>query len=84
MPRYEFSEGKSNKFWTISLSGSSFTTRYGKIGSSGTTTTKDFATPAAARTAYDKLIAEKTKKGYALVDADATADGDEDFDEIEE
>ena len=32
MPRYEFSDGKSNKFWQIELSGNSFTTTYGRIG----------------------------------------------------
>ena len=30
MPRYELSEGSSNKFWEIKLSGKSFTTTYGK------------------------------------------------------
>ena len=83
MPRYEFSEGSSNKFWTISLNGSAFTTRYGKIGTEGKATTKSFGSPTAAKAAYDKLVAEKTKKGYVLVDADATAE-DEDFDEIDE
>lgn len=81
MPRYEFSDGKSNKFWTISLHGTSFRTRYGKIGSDGSATNKDFATVAAAKAAYDKIIAEKVKKGYALVDADATVD---DYDGVSE
>jgi len=31
MPRFEFSEGTSNKFWEIELRGRSFTTSYGKI-----------------------------------------------------
>jgi len=64
MPRYEFSEGSSNKFWEITLSGKSFTCRFGKLGASGQTTLKEFASEPAAKTAYDKLIAEKTKKGY--------------------
>jgi uncharacterized protein (TIGR02996 family) len=68
MPRYEFSEGTSNKFWDITLSGDSFTTTYGKIGTSGQSTTKSFATEAKAKAAYDKAIESKTKKGYALVD----------------
>jgi uncharacterized protein (TIGR02996 family) len=67
MPRYEFSEGTSNKFWDIELNGSSFTTTYGKIGSSGSTTLKEFKSDAEAKKEYDKLVAEKTKKGYALV-----------------
>jgi len=67
MPRYEFSEGSSNKFWEIELSGASFTTTYGKIGTSGQTTLKEHASAAAAKKQYDTLIAEKTKKGYKLV-----------------
>jgi uncharacterized protein (TIGR02996 family) len=67
MPRYEFSEGTSNKFWQIDLSGTSFTTTYGKIGTSGQTTLKQFKTEAEAKKEYDKLVAEKTKKGYELV-----------------
>jgi uncharacterized protein (TIGR02996 family) len=67
MRRYEFKEGTSNKFWEIELEGESFTTRYGKIGTDGQETTKDFDSAAEARKAYDKLILEKEKKGYVLV-----------------
>ena len=67
MPRYEFSEGSSNKFWQIDLKGTAFTTSYGKIGSSGQTTIKNCPSAADAKKEYDKLVAEKTKKGYALV-----------------
>ncbi len=67
MPRYEFSEGSSNKFWEIKLDGSSFTTTYGKIGASGATTIKTWKDAAQAKLEYDKLVADKTKKGYALV-----------------
>ncbi len=72
MPRYEFSEGTSNKFWDIQLSGSSFTTTWGKIGTAGQATTKSFPSDDKARQEYDKLIAEKVKKGYALVGGGAT------------
>lgn len=72
MPRYEFSEGTSNKFWDIQLSGSSFTTTWGKIGTAGEATTKSFPSDDKARQEYDKLIAEKVKKGYALVGGGAT------------
>lgn len=68
MARYEV----SSKFWAIEVDGKSFTTTYGKIGSDGRSTTKSFASAAEARQAADKLIAQKEKKGYALVD-----DGDE-------
>ena len=49
MPRYEFSEGTSNKFWDIQLSGSSFTTTWGKIGTAGQATTKAFPSDDKAR-----------------------------------
>ena len=67
MPRYELSEGTSNKFWEINLAGTSFTTTYGKIGSNGQTTIKSFGSDAEAKKEYDKIVAEKVKKGYSLV-----------------
>jgi predicted DNA-binding WGR domain protein len=82
MPRYEFSEGSSNKFWEINLSGKSFTTTYGKIGTSGQTTIKTYKDNAEAKKEYDKLVAEKTKKGYEL--SDGAADDDDDDDDEDE
>ncbi|NUO54843.1 MAG: WGR domain-containing protein [Polyangiaceae bacterium] len=67
MPRYEFKEGKSNKFWEIELEDDSFTTRFGRIGSDGQESTKSFDSRAEAKREYEKLIAEKVKKGYQLV-----------------
>ncbi|MBP9085442.1 MAG: DUF4132 domain-containing protein [Kofleriaceae bacterium] len=69
MPRYEFSEGASNKFWQIELTGTSFTTTFGKIGTAGQSSTKAFDSEAKAALEYNKLVAEKTKKGYRLVAA---------------
>lgn len=83
MPRYEFSEGSSNKFWQIDLDGTSFTTTYGRIGTDGQTTMKEFDSEAKAKKEYDKLIAEKVKKGYELVDGDG-GDDEEEEDEEEE
>ncbi len=81
MPRYEFSEGTSNKFWEINLSGKSFTTTYGKIGTSGQTTIKQFKTDAEAKKEYDKLIAEKVKKGYQPSNGGGRSAADDDDDE---
>jgi uncharacterized protein (TIGR02996 family) len=67
MPRYEFSEGSSNKFWEIELEGKSFTTTWGRIGSAGQSTTKTFKSEAQAKEEHDKLTAEKVAKGYRLV-----------------
>ena len=73
MPRYELSDGSSNKFWDITLSGKSLTTNFGKIGASGQTQIKAFGSDAEAKQQYDKLIAEKTKKGYQLAGKAAKA-----------
>jgi len=65
-PRYfEFSEGSSNKFWEVSIKGTSVRTRYGKIGAKGQLTVKDFDSKGGAQKELDRLVAEKTKKGYA-------------------
>src|SRR5207302_39242 len=61
---FEFVEGKSNKFWEITLSGKEVTTRYGKIGSDGRGTTKSFADEAKAKQFAEKIIGEKTGEGY--------------------
>lgn len=62
---FEFSEGTSNKFWEVWVEGTKVLTRYGKIGASGQTTVKDEGSPAGAQKLHDKLVGEKTKKGYA-------------------
>lgn len=67
MRRFEFCEGGSNKFWEIELDGSGFTVRWGKLGSAGQSALKSFADPNKARLEYDKLIREKTSKGYQEV-----------------
>jgi uncharacterized protein (TIGR02996 family) len=69
MPRYEFVEGSSNKFWEIEREGNSFTVRYGKVGTSGQTSTKVFGSEAETTKEYDKMIASKVKKGYREVSA---------------
>ena len=64
---FEFSEGTSNKFWRIQLAGDSFTVQYGRIGTQGQEQTKTFGDAAKAQKEYDKLVAEKVKKGYTEV-----------------
>jgi predicted DNA-binding WGR domain protein len=59
-----FSDEKSNKFWTIEVSGSSFTVTYGKIGTNGQSSTKDFDNNEVCQKEAATLIREKTKKGY--------------------
>ena len=69
MPRYELIDDSSSKFWQIVVSGASFTTTHGRIGSAGVSKTKDFADKASAKEAADKLIVTKVKKGYEKVAA---------------
>jgi uncharacterized protein (TIGR02996 family) len=64
MRTFQYSDAKSHKFWNIEVSGSSFTVTYGKVGASGQTQTKSFASAAKAQAEAEKLIREKLKKGY--------------------
>ena len=68
---FEFRDGKSQMFWEIILEGSSHTVRFGRIGTQGQTRTKSFASDADARASCDKLIKQKTKKGYKPLSAAA-------------
>jgi predicted DNA-binding WGR domain protein len=61
---FEFIGGSSRKYWEISLSGTAFTVRFGRIGTPGQSQTKAFADEAKAKREADSLIAEKLKKGY--------------------
>jgi DNA ligase-1 len=65
--RFEFVEGTSSKFWEVSCEGSDVIVRYGRIGSAGQTLRKPFPDAAAAERHAEKLIGEKTGKGYAEV-----------------
>ena len=71
-----FMDAKSSKFWNIELDGSSHTVTYGRIGSKGQSSTKTFASDEAARKDAEKLIKEKTGKGYVDA-APAAVEGDE-------
>ena len=62
---FEFIEGSSAKFWEIRVAGTTFYTRYGKIGTDGQMTQKDFDSNDKTQAEANKLIAEKSKKGYA-------------------
>jgi DNA ligase-1 len=64
-PRYfEFVQGASSKFWEVSQSGNSMTTRWGRIGSSGQSKTRTFPDEPSAANAVAKLVNEKTGEGY--------------------
>jgi predicted DNA-binding WGR domain protein len=61
---FELIGGSSRKFWEISVSGKSFTVRFGRMGTAGQSQTKNFADDTSAKSEADKLVAEKVKKGY--------------------
>ncbi len=64
---FHFISGASSKFWAIEMKGDSFDVTYGKIGTSGTAQTKSFGDAVAAQKAGDKLVLEKTSKGYVEI-----------------
>lgn len=64
MRRFEYVGGSSSKFWEIDRNGAKVTVTFGRIGSNGQTQVKDLGTEAAAIAHVDKLVAEKTRKGY--------------------
>ena len=66
---FELRDGKSEKFWAIRLDGAAHTVEFGRIGTAGQTQTKEFDSEDAAKKSCEKLIAEKTKKGYVEVTA---------------
>lgn len=73
MRTFQFSDAKSHKFWAIDVQGSSFTVTYGKVGTAGQSQTKSFPTAEKAQAEADKLIREKTGKGYRETTPTATA-----------
>jgi len=66
--RWEFVGGNSKKFWEAGLSGTAVTSRYGRIGTNGQTTVKEFDSLAKAESYLRRVIAEKEKKGYSEVE----------------
>jgi formylglycine-generating enzyme required for sulfatase activity/predicted DNA-binding WGR domain protein len=64
MRRFEFSDSTSNKFWEVDVNGKTLNVTFGKIGTKGASKPKDFATPEKAKAEMEKLIKEKTGKGY--------------------
>jgi len=64
MRTFEYHGARSHKFWSIDARGSSFVATHGKVGTSGKIQTKTFASAEKAQAAADKLIRQKTGKGY--------------------
>lgn len=67
MRRFELIEGNSSKFWEVEQADSALDIRWGRIGTAGQSQNKAFADAPKAAAAMDKLIKEKTGKGYKEV-----------------
>nr|WP_052906339.1 WGR and DUF4132 domain-containing protein [Escherichia coli] len=65
MKTYIYQDEKSHKFWAVEQQGNELHITWGKVGTNGQSQVKSFVDAAAAEKAELKLIAEKTKKGYA-------------------
>jgi DNA ligase-1 len=61
---FEFVEGTSSKFWDVSQSGNTMTTRWRRTGSNGQSKTKTYPDQQAAADAMANLVEEKTDEGY--------------------
>lgn len=72
--RFEFVEGSSKKFWEVRIEGTALVVRFGRIGTDGQTQKKPFAHVADAVAAAEKLVEEKTRKGYSEVTGGGPAD----------
>jgi len=62
--KFHYKDAKSDKFWTITLTGNKYTIHFGKTGTKGQEQTKNFPSEELAKKAYEKIIREKTGKGY--------------------
>ncbi len=65
--RFEFVGGNSSKFWEVRVQGSDVYVAYGRIGSTGQTSFKTLESAQAATAHTEKLVREKTGKGYVEV-----------------
>ena len=79
MRTFSYSDAKSHKFWTIDVTGTGFAVTYGKIGTAGQTAAKSFATADKCQAEADKLVREKTGKGYVETTPKASVSDDEAF-----
>ena len=62
---FEFVDGRSFKFWEIAVEDCRVIVTFGRIGTAGQTQTKTFHDAEEAGRHAAKVIAAKTKKGYA-------------------
>ncbi len=68
-------DAKSEKFWQIETSETSFITIYGKVGTPGQTTRKEFENAEKCLKEAEKLVSSKLGKGYKETDVNADPAG---------
>lgn len=68
--RFEYTDDRSNKFWQIELTGSKTIVTYGRIGTAGQSLVKQFGAAWQAQDEAERLVSEKTRKGYIEVGND--------------
>ncbi len=73
--RFEFTDGTSSKFWEIGVEGAEVTVRYGRVGTDGQTRVKSHGSSEIATAEVDKLVRQKTKKGYAEISISTASAG---------
>ena len=59
-----YQDEKSDKFWTITLDGSTVSVHFGRVGTAGQRKEFSFDDETAAQQAFEKRLAEKLKEGY--------------------
>jgi len=66
--RFEFDEATSSKFWEVTLSRTSVTVTFGRIGTNGQTRTTEFGDSTSAESDFQERIRAKVSKGYVEVE----------------
>jgi predicted DNA-binding WGR domain protein len=62
--KFIFSDNDSNKFWEVTTQANILKVRFGKVNTYGQENVKIFASESEAKMEMEKLILQKTKKGY--------------------
>jgi predicted DNA-binding WGR domain protein len=69
----EFKDGSSHKFWQIEVTGKAYKVTYGRIGSDGQVTEKEFGSEEEALKEANSVMNSKIKKGYQKVEQKSEA-----------
>jgi len=65
---FEFVTEKHDKFWTIETNDFQLITRFGRNGTNGQMSVKEFDSKEMVDKAADKIIKSKIKKGYVEIE----------------